>query len=160
MRTNSFIFKITWSKILERYFYLLKYLDEENLFKLGITKKVNERNSAIEKLQVYIFVRMEGFRNWGNFYDALKDEYLSNYDFIEKIRTKYDKNEIETITQIVREGVENKEFKNLNAGLTAKTILIAMKGLEGPLILEKNKEIDFKKEINDMLEILFHGICA
>ena len=114
----------------------------------------------MEKLRVYIYIRMDGFKNWGNFYEALKDEYLSNLDFIEKIRTKYDKNEIDTITQIIQEGIENKEFKNLNAVLTAKTIVIAMKGLEVPLLLEKDTKNNFKKEINDMLEILFHGICA
>jgi len=128
--------------------------------KSAITLKVKEANSAKEKLRVYIFVRMDGFKNWGNFYDALKDEYLSNYEFIEKIRVKYDQNEIDSITHIIREGIERGEFKNLNAGLTAKTILIAMKGLEAPLLLDDQKESNFAKEIDDMLDILFYGICT
>lgn len=125
-----------------------------------ISWNVNECNSAIEKLRVYIYVRMDGFKNWGNFYEALKDDYLSDLYFIEKIRTKYDKNEIETITQIIQKGIKNKEFKELNAALTAKTIVIAMKGLEVPLLLEKDTNKNFKKEINEMLEVLFHGICT
>jgi len=125
-----------------------------------ITSKVSECSSSMDKLRVYIFVRMDGFKNWGNFYEALKDDYLSNLDFIEKIRVKYDKNEIDSITQIIQEGIENKEFKNLNAALTAKTVVIAMKGLEGPLLLEKETVNNFKQQINDMLEILFYGICA
>ena len=133
---------------------------EAGYLRSEISKNIDECNSAMEKLRVYIYIRMDGFKNWGNFYEALKDEYLSNLDFIEKIRTKYDKNEIDTITQIIQEGIENKEFKNLNAVLTAKTIVIAMKGLEVPLLLEKDTKNNFKKEINDMLEILFHGICA
>lgn len=132
---------------------------EAAVLRAEIGLKIKEYGSAREKLRTYIFVRMQGFKNWGNFYDALKDEYLSNYEFIEKIRIKYDKGEIDTITQIISEGIEKGEFKNLNAGLTAKTILIAMKGLEGSLIVENEKESDFEKEIDDMLEILFHGIC-
>ena len=132
---------------------------EAAVLRAEIGLKVKEYSYAKEKLRAYIFIRMEGFKNWGNFYDALKDEYLSNYDFIEKIREKYDKSEIDTISQIIREGIETGEFKSLNAGLTAKTILIAMKGLEGPLIIDKENENSFAREIDDMLEILFHGIC-
>ncbi len=133
---------------------------EAGYLRSEISASINECNSAMEKLRVYIYVRMDGFKNWGNFYEALKNEYLSNLDFIEKIRIKYDKNEVDTITRIIQEGIENKEFRNLNAALTAKTIVIAMKGLEVPLLLEKETKNNFKKEINDMLEILFHGICA
>lgn len=125
-----------------------------------IVLKVKEYDSAKDKLRAYIFVRMEGFKNWGNFYDALKDEYLSNYDFIEMIRATYDKSEIDTITRIIQQGIERREFKSLNAGLTAKTILIAMKGLESSLIVEKENESNVEREIDDMLEILFHGICT
>ena len=133
---------------------------EAGYLRSEISASINECNSAMEKLRVYIYVRMDGFKNGGNFYEALKNEYLSNLDFIEKIRIKYDKNEVDTITRIIQEGIENKEFRNLNAALTAKTIVIAMKGLEVPLLLEKETKSNFKKEINDMLEILFHGICA
>jgi len=115
---------------------------------------------AKEKLAVYIHTRMDGFKNWGNFYEALKDEYLSNLGFIEKIRTKYDKHEIESITQIIKEGIENNEFRALNAELAAKTILVAMKGLEIPLWVEKNDDYYLGTEIHDMLGILFHGICT
>lgn len=133
---------------------------EAAVLRAEIVLKVKEYSSSREKLRAYIFVRMKGFKNWGNFYYALKDEYLSNYDFIEKIRTKYDESEIDSITQIIQSGIRSGEFKELNAGLTAKTVLIAMKGLEVPLIVEKDLEVDFEREIDDMLGILFHGICA
>ncbi len=133
---------------------------EAAVLRTEIGLKVNGYGSAREKLRAYIFVRMKGFKNWGNFYYALKDEYLSNYDFIEKIRAKYDESEVNSITQIIQAGIRSGEFKGLNAGLTAKTVLIAMKGLEIPLIAEKDLGVDFEKEIDDMLEILFHGICA
>ncbi|MCG6188310.1 TetR/AcrR family transcriptional regulator [Maribellus maritimus] len=133
---------------------------EASVLRSEIVAKVAESSSAKEKLRSYIVVRMEGFKNWGNFYVALKDEYLSNYDFIEKIRIRYDESEVNSITQIIKDGIDGGEFKGLNAELTAKTVLIAMKGLEVPLIVGKDLETNFRKEIDDMLEILFHGICA
>ncbi len=133
---------------------------EASVLRAEITLRVKEFDSAMEKLRTYIFVRMAGFKNWGNFYDALKDEYLSNYDFIEKIRVKYDRSEVESLTQIIQIGIASKEFKNLNAELTARTILIAMKGLEGSLITDKEEGNNIEKRIDDMLEILFHGICT
>jgi AcrR family transcriptional regulator len=132
---------------------------EAGLLRSEINMNVDKCGSAVEKLQVYINTRMIGFKNWGNFYVALKDDYLSNLGFIEKIRAKYDKNEIESITQIIREGIESKEFKSMNADLTAKTIVIAMKGLEIPLLSTDELEGNLKQQIGDMLEILFHGIC-
>ena len=123
-----------------------------------ILEAVNEKSGAKQKLEAYIFTRMKGFRKLGNLYELLKDEFLSNLEFAEKIRTVYDKNETESLTQIVQEGIENKEFKNLNASLTARTIVIAMKGLEAPALIENDMDV-FMKEIGDMLNILFYGIC-
>ena len=123
-----------------------------------ILEAVNEKSGAKQKLEAYIFTRMKGFRKLGNFYELLKDEFLSNLEFAEKIRTVYDRNETETLAQIIREGIENNEFKNLNALLTARTIVIAMKGLETPALIENDKDA-FMKEIGDMLNILFYGIC-
>jgi len=133
---------------------------EAAILREDISANVGKCNTAMEKLRAYIYVRMDGFRNWGNFYEALKDEYLSNYEFIEKIRIKYDHNETDAITQIIIKGIESKEFKDLNAALTAKIIVTAMKGLEVPLLTANEKKANFKKEINDMLEVLFHGICV
>ncbi len=123
-----------------------------------IQEAVNKKPGAKQKLEAYIFTRMKGFRKLGNFYELLKDEFISNLEFAEKIRTVYDKNETEALAQIIQNGVENKEFKKLNASLTARTIVIAMKGLEAPALIETNMEA-FEKEIGDMLNILFFGIC-
>lgn len=123
-----------------------------------IQEAVNKKPGAKKKLEAYIFTRMKGFRKLGNFYELLKDEFISNLEFAEKIRTVYDKNETEALAQIIQNGVDNNEFKKLNASLTARTIVIAMKGLEAPALIETNMEA-FEKEIGDMLNILFFGIC-
>jgi len=149
------------------YYY---FESKEELFKAVVEKEVGqlrseilaavqEKTGAKDKLYAYIFTRMNGFRKLGNFYELLKDEFLSNLEFAEKIRTIYEKNETETLTQIIQEGVDKKEFKNLKALLTARTIVIAMKGLEAPALMETDIKV-FMKEIEDMMNILFYGICS
>lgn len=149
------------------YYY---FESKEEVFKAVVEKEVlqlrseiqdavSKKQGAKQKLEAYILTRMKGFRKLGNFYELLKDEFLSNLEFAEKIRTVYDKNETEALAQIIQNGVENKEFKKLNASLTARTIVIAMKGLEAPALIETNMEA-FEKEIGDMLNILFYGMCT
>ena len=148
------------------YYY---FESKEEVFKAVVEKEVlqlrseiqdavSKKQDAKQKLEAYILTRMKGFRKLGNLYELLKDEFISNLEFAEKIRTVYDKNETEALAQIIQNGVDNNEFKKLNASLTARTIVIAMKGLEAPALIETNMEA-FEKEIGDMLNILFFGIC-
>ena len=116
--------------------------------------------NAKEKIGIYIYKRLNGFKNWGNLFEAIKDEYLANMQFIEKIRKKYDEQEIKTLAGYINEGINHGEFKNMDACLTAKIIVVAMKGLEIPLLLEKNTDRDFKKEIDEMLDILYYGMST
>ena len=124
-----------------------------------IQRAVNDQSGTKEKLQAYIITRMKGFRKLGNFYELLKDDFLSNLEFAEKIRTVYDSNETKALAQILQEGIDSKEIKNLNALLTARTVVIAMKGLEAPALIETDIKA-FMKETEDMLNILFYGICT
>ncbi len=149
------------------YYY---FESKEEVFQAVVEKEVtqlrNEILAAVQgeklsknKLKAYIFTRMDGFRKLGNLYEVLKDEFLSNLEFADKIRTIYERNETETLTQIIKEGVDKNEFKELNASLTARTIVIAMKGLEAPALMETDMDL-FQKEIDDMINILFYGICT
>ncbi len=116
--------------------------------------------NAKEKIGIYIYKRLNGFKNWGNLFEAIKDEYLANMQFIEKIRKKYDEKEIAMMAAYIKEGISNGEFKPMDANLTAKIIVVAMKGLEIPLLMEKNSDRDFKKEIDEMLDILYYGMST
>ncbi|NCB09202.1 MAG: TetR/AcrR family transcriptional regulator, partial [Bacteroidia bacterium] len=71
---------------------------------------------------------------------------------------KYDEQEMDTLSKIIGEGIERNEFKMMDATLTAKIIVIAMKGLEVPLMLENEKN-DIKNRISEVLDILFYGMC-
>lgn len=110
-----------------------------------------------EKLTNYVLIRMQTFQKLSNFYAAIFDEGLSHFDFIERIRQKYDQEEIETISKIFEEGKQHKLFKQEDSGLVAIAIFRALKGLEIPLFWKHVNE-NVEKTTEEFLTILFYGI--
>jgi len=122
-----------------------------------LTKALERSNGAKEKLRSYISVRMQVLHKLSNYYNAVFSDDLSHFDFIEKVRERYNKEEILTIQRILNRGIEQGQFRIENPELTAIAIFTAMKGLEIPLFWHKvsdNPEIRFE----NMLNILFYGI--
>ena len=132
---------------------------EARNLKEELEKVINDSSlSPKEKLMQYIVVRMERVKELVNYYEALKSEYLSHYDFIDQIRQKHDEWEIESIQKILNEGVSKGSFDVEDTYLTAMGIVVAMKGLEIPLFL-KQQISDSEEKIKHLLNILFYGIC-
>jgi len=124
-----------------------------------IEHAVKEQNNAREKLIAYVLVRMKGFNDFVNYYDALKNDFLSKIEFIEAIREKHNQKEQASIARILEEGIRSGEFRNLNIDLTARTVVIALRGLEEPYFLT-DQDVDLEKHLKDLLHILFHGITT
>lgn len=131
-----------------------KEMDE---FEKELKNRILETDDPIEQLKIYISVRMNKLKSLTNFYTALKSEYLSNFEFIEEIRKKYDKDEVEIITGIIRDGVETGKFSVENYHLSAVAIVTALKGLEVPLLVSK-EQIDLDERLNSLINFLFFGI--
>ena len=148
------------------YYY---FKSKEEIFKAVIEKEAKSLKSVLteivndpklepeEKFRKYVAVRMDQFKERINYYDALNNDYLSHYRFINKIREQHDKEEEQLITQILEEGVKKNKFDIPDTNIAAYAIIIAMKGLEIPIFF--TKEIDNPEEkINHLLNILFYGI--
>jgi AcrR family transcriptional regulator len=117
---------------------------------------ISEYRTAGEKLKAYINIRMMRLREMANFYEAIKSDYLSHYEFIEKIREKYDHEEATIIQSILLEGVAAKEFRVEDPELAGIAIVTAMKGLEIPLAIKYQG--DLVKRLEGLMAILFYGI--
>ncbi len=116
-----------------------------------------KENNPQRKLRTYILKRMELFHQVVNFYSAIQQEYYENIGFIEKARKDFDEQELQMISEIIKEGVDNGYFINRNVKFTAGAIIIAMRGFEYSI----SKEKDLRKVENDidkLLDILFYGI--
>lgn len=123
-----------------------------------ILNEINTTDDPKEKIRKYILARMNGIKNLGNFYNALKNDYLSSFESIERLRIKYDNEEHNIIKNILQEGIEKGFFKIENTDKTSKAIVTAMKGLEIPLIISDN-ENEIEDRLDGLLNILFYGIC-
>ena len=124
-----------------------------------IENQVKEQADAREKFKAYVLVRMKGLRDFVNYYDALKNDFLSKIDFIETIRGRHDQKEQAFIAAILKEGIKEGQFRELNVDLTARTVVIALRGLEEPYFLT-DTDVDLEKHLNDLVHILFHGIST
>ncbi|MFN3134289.1 MAG: TetR/AcrR family transcriptional regulator [Candidatus Kryptonium sp.] len=129
---------------------------EANVLREKLQKAISQENTPQGKLRAYIVTRMKALKQLANFYRALKDEYLENYKFIEKFRSKYDEEEKNAITQILKEGIDNRTFKINDVEMTTQAILITLKGFESWIFQGNTRWTE--KDIDNLLEILFHGI--
>ena len=122
-----------------------------------LTKALEKSNGAKEKLKNYISVRMQILNKLSNYYNAVFSDDLSHFDFIEKVRERYNKQEIQTIQWILKRGIEQGQFRIENTELAAIAIFTAMKGLEIPLFWRKVSD-NLELRLENMLNILFYGI--
>jgi hypothetical protein len=101
---------------------------------------------------------MKGFENMLNFYNAVKNEYLAQFEFIERIRYKYDQEEIATVQGILEEGIEKGVFNIEDPFLASIAIVTSMKGFEIPLYIKEKKGQDLEQRVDKLLKMLFDGI--
>jgi AcrR family transcriptional regulator len=130
---------------------------EATLMRDTVLKALKNVDNPIEKFKVYITTRMKAFRDMVNFYEAIKNELLKNLDFINKIREKYDRDEMETVESFLKEGVKQGLFQIEDTDLTAIAVVTAVRGLELPLYRQKNYK-NYDEHIIHLLDVLFYGI--
>jgi AcrR family transcriptional regulator len=147
------------------YYY---FSSKEEIFKAVVEKEAEELKAElfsktesiedpIERLKVYITVRMRKLEKLTNFYTALKSDYLSHLEFIEQIRKSYDLEEIEIVSAIIQDGIERGKFSVEDPHLSAIAIVTAMKGLEVPLFINKEQG-KFELRLSSLINFLFYGI--
>lgn len=130
---------------------------ESRILKEEIRKAINQEDTPQKKLRAYVITRMYALQKLANFYSALKDEYLKYYGFIEKVREKYDREEMEIIKEILRDGNEKGVFNIKELKVTTFAIIVALKGLEYSWLQETDVS-KIEKDIDSLLEVLFNGI--
>jgi len=130
---------------------------EAEELKSDLQKEISKIDDPIEQLRTYILFRMHKLKTLSNFYAALKSDYLSHLQFIEKIRKKYDQNEVKIVTEILRRGIKRNKFVIEDPELSAVAIVTAMKGLEIPLFLNKDHG-NIEDRLDNLIKFLFYGL--
>ena len=130
---------------------------EAEILKQELIKAAKETDSPAQKLKMHVLIRMRTMEKLANFYSAIKDDYLGHLDFIEKIRKKYDQEEIQMMENILADGVKNGIFEIEDTSLAAIAIVTAMKGMEIPLFWGVEGK-DLESRLDHLIHILFHGV--
>ncbi len=130
---------------------------EANLMRNELTKAIKSVESPVEKMERYINVRMSTFESLSNYYNAIFDKDLDHFDFIEKIKARYDPEELAILRLIIYDGYRKGVFRVEGSEYTAMAVQTALKGLEVPLFWKK-REVDVLHRVKAVLDVLFHGI--
>lgn len=130
---------------------------EAEILKNNIIQALENCSNAEEKLRIYVLTRFRGIKELGNLYNALRNDFLDNLDFIRQIRIKYDDLEKEKIQEIINEGVSNGLFSIENPKEITETIQMTLKAVELPLLLNYETDV-FTQKINSLLNVFFNGI--
>jgi len=130
---------------------------EAETMKKKLLDAVSEEKDPVEKLRLYVVTRMEILHELVNFHQAINSEYLHNLDFIQKMRKRYDNEEVALLKSILQLGAESETFRIEDVELTALAVATALKGLEIPLLAAHN-DISIEHRIDRILQILFFGI--
>lgn len=150
-------------------YYYFKSKDE--IFKAVIeaeseirNQTIDEQVSAVEdpqqKLRTYIFVRLLSLKKVDNYYEAIKNDLLDNLYFINSLRIKHLDSEVTFVKNLLQEGIDNGVYTIQNPELTARTLVTLLQGFEVPLIQKNLTDEEIQKSIDEMLNILFHGIVT
>jgi len=134
-------------------------LYEANILRNELTTSIKSVESPVEKMRNYVFVRMKAFEKLSNYYNAIFDKNLDHFDFVEKIRSKYDREELAILRLILYHGARKKVFNVVNSEYTALAVQTTLKGLEVPLFWKK-KEDKIELRLNAVLDVLFNGILV
>jgi AcrR family transcriptional regulator len=134
-------------------------LQEANTLRNELTKAIKSVESPIRKMEKYVFVRMKAFEKLSNYYNAIFDKNLDHFEFIEKIREKYDREELAILRLILYDGARKKVFNVKNSEYTALAIQTTLKGLEVPLFWKK-REVNIDQRLKAILDVLFYGIVC
>ncbi len=130
---------------------------EAEFLRQEVIKALSRLNNSADKLKAYVLTRMKTFRKVSNFYSVIQSEAYSHFDFIEKIRNKYDLKEIHMLQDILDEGVALGDFRIEDTELAAIAIFTALKGIEVPMFWSSKRKYA-ENQLESLLNVLFYGI--
>lgn len=131
---------------------------EANQITTELQKVVNMNGSIEQIIKKYASRRFELLHNLINFYNAVKNQYLEYFPFVQNLRRKYDEFEFLMIKQILLKGLVNNQLRIESNKIddVALGIVLSIKGLEIPMFSDNN--LDIEKKIDILVDIFLYGL--
>ena len=134
-------------------------LYEANQLRSQLTSAIKAVDDPAEKLTSYISVRTKAFEKLSNYYNAVFDKNLDHFEFIEKIRMRYDREELAILRLLVYLGKQRGTFKVDDSEYTAMAIQTMLKGFEVPMFWRK-RDLNNERRLNAIQNVIFNGILV
>lgn len=122
-----------------------------------INLAVSKENSASTKLKAYIKTSIRTIQEMANLNEAIQNEFLRNYAFIDSIRKEYNEQEIKFVQEILQMGVQQEHFVLHDTYFTARVVVRVIKALEIPLRMDR-PERNLGKEIDSIMQLILYGM--
>ena len=119
----------------------------------------NSDLSASGKMKKYLITRMEILNDAANYHETLKADFFEHFDFIDDIRIDLDNWEKENLKLIIQQGVESKEFMDIeDIEVLLDMFIMVLKGLEIPFFLQ-GKYSKYSPYFEGLMGILTKGLA-
>jgi len=130
---------------------------EADILREELSKVLVKDIDPAEKLRDYILTKISTYRQLANFYDAIQNDTTA-VEFIDNIKSQYDKEEIRMMKRILLEGARRGKFTIKDFSLAAIGITTAIRGLEMPLSAGEFKTSDIEQSVDAIVGIICYGI--
>lgn len=136
-------------------------VDEELRNLLRLTRHaITMAATAKDKLKAYVKTRAAAMEKFQNLSAVVYENICSNITNILKLKEKHDATQIDLIREIINEGVQSGEFKEIaekNLNLFSCILVAAFRGLELPLSLSQPVK-NYENKTDLLVDIMVDGI--
>lgn len=124
-----------------------------------IKEKLKSIPDPETKFAKYVELRIRSIIKLTKEFPALRHAFMNNYKWVEKIRLSLDDKEFNMLKNLLDQAIEKNLFAVENTELSAKNILLLIKGIEYILIKENNEEL-ITIHIHNLQNLLLNGLIV
>ncbi len=131
---------------------------EAFLFRAKLIESISIKASPLDKIKNYVLTRLENFKELVNFYNAIRNDGMTQISFIDEIRDKYEMEQVNIIKMVLMEAIQNKLIEIDDIELVTEAMAEILKGLEYHLMFNPSAGLNIKIKIDKVLDLVFKGI--
>jgi AcrR family transcriptional regulator len=130
---------------------------EIGVLKTGLTRVIVDSTDARSMFRNYLMNRMMLMKDSVNYHEALKADFIEDYEFLNDTRENFMRFEVDLMQAVLDRGVREKIFDIKETTATAKVIIFAIKAIEVPFY-NQHRISEYEQTIVELIDILVRGL--